>query len=143
MTKSNFRSAIRDAVIQRASKCCEYCLSQDKYSPHAFTIDHILPESLGGTDDFENLAYCCFLCNRLKSNKLTAFDAVSEKWTPLFNPRTHVWKEHFSWNEATTHIIGVSRVGVLTISELKLNREKLIEYRETIIPFGTHPPYLE
>lgn len=143
MAKSALPSSIREAVILRASKCCEYCLSQDKYSPHAFTLDHILPESLGGTDDFENLAYACFLCNRLKSNKLKIFDPNSSKWIPLFNPRNHIWREHFSWNETYTHIIGISLIGNLTISELQLNREKLIEYRQCIIPFGVHPPTVE
>jgi HNH endonuclease len=130
----------RKEVIIRASKCCEYCKSQDKYSPTAFTIDHIVPQSLDGTSDFENLAYACFLCNRLKSNKLNIFDSLSRKWIPLFNPRKDDWNEHFSWSEDTTKIIGLTSTGRCTIKELKLNREKLIEYRNCIIPFGTHPP---
>ncbi len=75
MAKPSIPSDVRAAVILRASKCCEYCKSQDKYSSTAFTIDHILPESLDGTSDFLNLCYACFLCNRLKSNKLKVFDA--------------------------------------------------------------------
>jgi hypothetical protein len=35
---------------------------------------------------------------------------------------------------------GISIVGRCTVKELTLNRAKLIEYRECIIPFGTHPP---
>ena len=65
MAKLNIPTDVREAVILRASKCCEYCKSQDKYSPTAFTIDHVVPESLDGTSAFENLAYACFLCNRL------------------------------------------------------------------------------
>lgn len=121
-------------------KCCEYCKSQDKYSPTAFTIDHVLPESLDGTSDIENLAYACFLCNRLKSNKLKVFDTITEKWMPLFSPRQHNWNDHFSWSEDATQVIGLTAIGRCTIKELRLNREKLIEYRQCIIPFGTHPP---
>jgi len=140
MAKISISVELREAVSLRAKRCCEYCKSQDKYSPTAFTIDHVLPESLDGTSEFENLAYACFLCNRLKSNKLRVFDAIIEKWIPLFNPRIDVWNEHFAWNEDATKIIGMSSNGRCTVRELKLNREKLVEYRNCIIPFGTYPP---
>ena len=29
---------------------------------------------------------------------------------------------------------------IRAVKELKLNRDKLIEYRQCIIPFGEHPP---
>ena len=134
-------TSLRDEVKIRANKCCEYCKSQDKYSPTAFTIDHILPQSLDGTSDFENLAYACFLCNRLKSNKIKSFDIITEKWIPLYNPRIDVWENHFIWNEDTTQILGTTIVGRCTVKELKLNREKLIEYRECLTLFGKHPPF--
>lgn len=143
MAKLNIPTDVREAVILRASKCCEYCKSQDKYSPTAFTIDHIVPESLDGTSDFENLAYACFLCNRLKSNKLKVFDTLTEKWVSLFNPRKDAWNQHFVWNEDATTIIGTTIIGRCTVKELKLNREKLLEYRNCIIPFGMHPPKFE
>ena len=128
MANPTINKELREAVILRASKCCEYCKSQDKFSPTAFTIDHILPESLDGTSDFKNLAYACFLCNRLKSNKLKVFDTRLKKWVSLFNPRIDIWAEHFSWNDDTTKIIGMTAIGRCTVKELKLNREKLIEY---------------
>lgn len=140
MAKLTISNVLRLAVILRAAKCCEYCKSQDKYSPTSFTIDHIVPESLDGTSEFWNLAYACFLCNRLKSNKLKVFDILTGKWIPLFNPRNDIWNEHFAWNEDATQIIGISIIGRCTVKELKLNREKLVEYRQCIIPFGTHPP---
>jgi len=140
MPKFYISNSLKEAVVLRASNCCEYCKSQDKYSPTSFTIDHIIPESLDGTSIFENLAYACFLCNRLKSNKIKTFDELSEKWVPLFNPRTDNWDEHFAWNQEATLIIGTTIIGRCCVKELKLNREKLIEYRNCIIPFGTHPP---
>jgi hypothetical protein len=140
MAKFTISNEVREAVILRAFKCCEYCKSQDKYSPTSFTIDHIIPESLDGTSELANLAYACFLCNRLKSNKLKAFDILTGKWIPLFNPRKDIWRDHFAWNEDTTKIIGITPIGRCTVKELTLNREKLIEYRECIIPFGAHPP---
>jgi hypothetical protein len=140
MAKLTISIDLREEVKLRANKCCEYCKSQDKYSPTDFTIDHITPESLDGTSDFENLAYACFLCNRLKSNKLKSFDTISQKWMPLYNPRTDVWDEHFAWSEDATHILGITTIGRCTVKERKLNRDKLIEYRNCLILFGTHPP---
>ena len=120
MGKSIFSIAIREAVKGRASGCCEYCMSQDRYSPNVFTIDHILPESLGGSKDLENLAYACFLCNRLKSNKLKTIDLATDVWVSLFNPRIDVWKDHFSWSDDLTVIIGISMTGRATVSALQL-----------------------
>ncbi len=127
-------------VAERAMHCCEYCKSMDKFSPTDFTIDHITPESQGGTDAFDNLAYACFLCNRLKSDKSNILDAVSNNWTNLFNPRIQDWNEHFAWSEDLTKIIGLSAVGRVMVDVLQLNRSKLIAYREAVIPFGVHPP---
>ena len=140
MAKINISIELREEVRSRANKCCEYCKSQDKYSPTTFTIDHIIPLSLNGTSNFDNLAYACFLCNRLKSNKLKSFDVISEKWIALYNPRIDIWDNHFIWSEDTVHIIGLSTIGRSTVNELKLNREKLIEYRTCLMLFGTHPP---
>ena len=87
----------------------------------------------------DNLAYACFLCNRLKSNKTTVFDLLSQTQALIFNPRTHVWQEHFAWNEEFTYIIGLSPTGRGTIVLLQLNREKLLEYRRALLQFGVHP----
>jgi hypothetical protein len=140
MPKAVLSANIREAVMQRADHCCEYCQSQDKYSPNAFTIDHILPEDLGGTNEPDNLAYACFLCNRLKSNKTTGFDPIIQSYVPLFNPRIHIWSQHFSWNENFMLVIGLTSTGRSTVAELQLNRPKLIEYRLALLPFGGHPP---
>lgn len=44
-------------------KKCVYCSSENK-----LTIDHILPISRGGTNEFHNLVLCCQSCNSKKSN---------------------------------------------------------------------------
>ncbi|WP_072015979.1 HNH endonuclease signature motif containing protein [Leptolyngbya sp. KIOST-1] len=56
MAKPSLSSQQKRAVTQRASGCCEYCLCQAKYSPDPFSIEHIIPQSKGGSDDLENLA---------------------------------------------------------------------------------------
>jgi hypothetical protein len=140
MAKKSLKLDKREEVIFRAINLCEYCQSQDKYSPNSFTIDHYIPEEAGGTDDILNLIYACFLCNRLKSNKLNGFDSVTQSLWPIFNPRKDNWSNHFTWNEDTTLIIGITPIGRCTVSELQLNRKKLIEYRKALLVFGEHPP---
>lgn len=39
-----------------------------------FTRDHIIPKSLGGTDDNENLRPACSPCNAKRGNKLTKLE---------------------------------------------------------------------
>ena len=57
-------------------------------------IDHIIPRSAGGTDDFKNLALACEFCNRAKLDMnvetyLTWLDRVryAETWTPIRDGR--------------------------------------------------------
>jgi len=59
-TKRNVH--LRDAYI------CQYC--SDRCKEHAATIDHIIPESKGGRDSWENTVTCCKACNR-KKNSMT------------------------------------------------------------------------
>jgi hypothetical protein len=132
-------AGIRAKVRSRAMNRCEYCKCQDKYSPHPFTIDHIVPASFNGPSELNNLAYAFFLCNRLKSNKFKVYDRPTNNWVALFNPKKDRWEDHFAWDTMAMHIIGITPTGRCTIKELKLNREKLIEYRNGLVPFGLHP----
>ncbi len=142
MLKVVLTTGIREEVMLRANHCCEYCQSQDRYSPNLFTIDHILPVRLGGLTISDNLAYACFLCNRLKSNKILAFDPITQIQATLFNPRLDNWHDHFSWNEDYTLIIGLSPIGRSAVNLLRLNREKLVTYRKALLLFGGHPSLL-
>jgi 5-methylcytosine-specific restriction endonuclease McrA len=55
---------LRDAYF------CQYCSVRCK--EHAATIDHIIPESKGGLDSWENTVTCCKACNRKKNNMTLA-----------------------------------------------------------------------
>jgi 5-methylcytosine-specific restriction endonuclease McrA len=43
--------ATRNLVRSRANFLCEYCHSAEETSSTLFTIDHILPRSIGGSDE--------------------------------------------------------------------------------------------
>lgn len=58
----------RQTIFERDNFTCWMCerhCPPDSAVPHplAPTIDHIVPRSLGGTDDEDNLATACFQCN--------------------------------------------------------------------------------
>ncbi|MDE2009978.1 MAG: HNH endonuclease [Candidatus Omnitrophica bacterium] len=57
-TKRNVH--LRDAYV------CQYCSIRCKGDEA--TIDHIIPESKGGVDSWENTVTCCKPCNLLKDN---------------------------------------------------------------------------
>jgi hypothetical protein len=54
----------RFEVLKRDNYTCRYCRSTD----NVLTIDHVIPVSLGGTDEPGNLVACCKDCNSGKSS---------------------------------------------------------------------------
>ena len=64
----------RKIFSETAKKClyahyngkCAICGKHIKYK--RMTIDHIVPLSQGGTDDYENLQLACHACNRMKND---------------------------------------------------------------------------
>ncbi len=140
MAKAIIPIAVRKFVIERAEGLCEYCQSQEWFSPQPFTFDHIVPVSKKGDNGSENLARACQGCNSSKLAKTEAFDMVTNAYVPLFNPRTQNWGDHFAWDETFTQILGLTPIGRATVVALKLNRQQLVGMREFLVGFGKHPP---
>jgi len=90
--------ATRNLVRSRANFLCEYCHSAEESSSTLFTIDHILPRSIGGSDELENLALACHRCNNNRYNFVAGTDPETEQEVTLFNPRQQQWSEHFNWS---------------------------------------------
>jgi len=134
--------ADRRHVRQRAKSVCEYCFSQEQFSPQTFECEHIVPTSAGGASSVDNLAWSCGGCNRFKSDRLDAIDLESQKTASLYNPRQDSWEEHFSWDASLTEIMGLTSIGRATISTLRLNRPGVKNLRAVLIQLGKHPPLL-
>jgi hypothetical protein len=132
---------VRRLVAERAHHHCEYCLSPEKYSLDSFTIDHIIPASRGGNDDFSNLAFACHNCNNRKQDDTTAIDLESGARAPFYNPRKDPWHEHFCWSADFLTIIPQTPAGRVTVERLQLNRLGAVNIRAALISLGeTHPP---
>jgi HNH endonuclease len=136
----------RQAVRRQAKFLCEYCHSPEKISTSRFTIDHLQPRSLSGTDDLINLALACSRCNQRRYNFITGRDFETLSISPLFNPRQQMWAEHFIWSADGIKVIGVTPIGRATCDRLDLNDERykgeksIQEARALWVQAGWHPP---
>jgi hypothetical protein len=131
---------LRQFVERRANGCCEYCRSQERFSPQSFSVEHILPRQSGGTTVEENLALSCQGCNNHKAIKTSAVDPATSDIAPLFNPRQQKWFEHFAWNVDSTVIVGLTPIGRATVEVLQLNRNGLVNLRRVLYAMNEHPP---
>lgn len=84
---------LRRQVIERADRCCEYCLlhEEDNYIKHE--VDHVIAEKHRGTTTLDNLCLSCFDCNRYKGSDIGSIDINTDTFTALFNPRTMIWED--------------------------------------------------
>lgn len=117
----------REFMRRGANYLCEYCHSPERISTTRFTVDHIIPKSLGGSDGVDNLALACRRCNERRYNFVAGVDPKTQTVVPLFNPRQQVWSENFIWSEDGRTIIGVTPVGRSTCKRLDLNDERYPE----------------
>ena len=132
--------SIRTSVRTRAKDCCEYCRDQASFSHDSFSVEHIIPITLNGTDELSNLAWSCLSCNNIKYTSTTAVDVETGQVVSLFHPRLDSWDDHFEWSEDSTLMIGKTPVGRATISRLQLNRYGVVNYRRVLVFAGEHPP---
>jgi hypothetical protein len=77
------------ALVNTYGQACYYC------GEFATCIDHVIPASYGGSNDFDNLVLSCALCNLLASD--IVFDDVEEK-------RLYILKRRAKGNRLTRTI---------------------------------------
>ena len=110
--------ATRQLVRTRAAGRCEYCRSYQDDEPFArFQTEHVVARQHGGSDDESNLALACPHCNLHKGPNLAGLDPFDDTLTPLFNPRTQRWEDHFARRGPL--IMGQSAVGRTTFSVVR------------------------
>jgi hypothetical protein len=98
-------------------------------------FDHVIARQHHGRTAADNLALCCVDCNRHKGPNLSGFDSVTEKITPLFNPRCDAWPAHFRWSGAT--LVGRTAVGRVTVDVLSINLPRRVAARAALMRAGT------
>ena len=58
------RRRVKDAIFSRDNRCCYYC-----GSPFRLSVDHKVPQKVGGSHRSSNLVTACFSCNGSKGAK--------------------------------------------------------------------------
>ncbi|HRK34625.1 MAG TPA: HNH endonuclease [Candidatus Hydrogenedentes bacterium] len=79
----------RQSIFERDKGTCQYCGKH--FSRGQLTIDHVMPQSRGGGDSWENLVLACLHCNVKKGNR-----TPDEANMPLLKrPFKPAWMPHF------------------------------------------------
>lgn len=78
MSRINSKKPSRSLILKRDNFTCQYCGENRN-----LIIDHILPQSRGGKDTWENLVACCYSCNNAKDNR------TPEEWGVQLRTRPH------------------------------------------------------
>jgi hypothetical protein len=144
---SSLTAALRRLVRERAELRCEYCLlaEDDAYLPHE--PDHVIAVKHGGVTDASNLALACFDCNRYKGSDIASVDPHDGRLTPLFNPRTEDWAEHFQADAGRVvpitadagRVVPITPVGRVTVALLQINLTLRVEVRDELTRLGHWP----
>lgn len=141
MARIYISQEIERRVRVAARHRCGYCLSPQHLVMARLEIEHIIPLAQQGSNDESNLWLACPLCNRYKSDKISAIDPDTKRVVPLFNPRTQAWVEHFRWSEDGIRIIGLTPIGRATVATLHLSDDPdALEVRSYWVLAGWHPP---
>jgi 5-methylcytosine-specific restriction endonuclease McrA len=101
----------RQSILERDRSICQYCGARLPRSQ--LTVDHVLPQSRGGGECWENLVVACMPCNVRKGNR-TPEEAnmpllrkpIRPAWLPRFGMRIpqdqlQVWRKFVDtrfWN---------------------------------------------
>jgi hypothetical protein len=79
-------------------------------------------------------------CNEYKGILTEGLDVLTGDYYPLFNPRLEQWYQHFQWSFEGTKIEGLTPIGRVTITTLKMNNPVIIVARKRWVIAGWHPP---
>lgn len=131
--------SVRVQVVEQAGGLCEYCHYPEEFSAGRFAVDHILPRTLGGTDDLSNLALACRNCNERKQDATTALDPATGQNVALFHPREDLWENHFVWSDDFSLMLGLTPTGRATIARLQTNHRGVVRQRQVLHRLGLHP----
>ncbi|CAN5621156.1 HNH endonuclease signature motif containing protein [soil metagenome] len=123
--------SVRRSVRERSRHRCEYCHIPDfALEREQLHVEHVIAKQHGGSDDPDNLAWCCSRCNAKKGPNLSSVDPLTGEIVRLFNPRTQPWNRHFQW--IGDALLGRTRIGRATISLFQMNESHRVVLRKQL-----------
>lgn len=114
----------RQEVRERFGFRCGYCGVHEEQVGAELTVDHFQPRSRGGTDDPENLVYCCHACNSHKGDYWQS--ATTQR---LLHPLRDNLAVHLTESDDGI-LLGLTETGAFHIRRLRLNRAPLVARRQ-------------
>ena len=130
---------LHPSVAARAGFRCEYCHAPELVHNFAFEVEHIYPRSGGGTSSDDNLALSCTSCNVFKSDAVAGRDAEELDQVPFFHPRHDYWEHHFVFDPETAQVRGLTAIGRVTVTRLRLNSPLQVRARHQWVLLGLYP----
>ena len=127
----------RDLVRRRAADRREYCRMPQQLIPFiAFHVEHIIAKQHLDvqSDNPSGLAFACDRCNAFKGPNLSSLDPETGDKVDLFNPRNHVWTDHFAVVHGT--MIGLTPIGQATARLLNMNAPRRVDLRRQWLAEG-------
>ncbi len=117
------RKRTREAVRARYQYRCGYCGVDETDVGAELTVDHFQPSSRDGSDELDNLVYCCNACNQFKG----------DYWQPgsaerILHPLRDALAEHIA-ELKNGRLQALTETGRFHIIHLHLNRPALIANR--------------
>src|SRR5215472_11092514 len=140
MRRRPIPASVRARVARAARYRCGYCLTSQAVIGPLLEIDHLVPESRGGTSREQNLWLACPLCNGHKADRIEAIDPLTGETVPLFNPRRDAWSDHFAWTDGGAVVRGKTPSGRATVDALQMNEESMVATRRLWVAVRWHPP---
>ena len=117
--------ALWESVRRRAGFTCEYCGVAEDDVGAKLSVDHFRPLAQHGTDDPENLLYCCHRCNLYKADYWPSDTGCPVLWNPRQEPRD----VHLLLSPDGT-LYPITTTGAFTLARLRLNRPPLVALRQ-------------
>jgi hypothetical protein len=131
-------SEIRELVQRRAQGACEYCRLPQEASILPHQVDHIIGRQHRGSGDADNLCLCCIRCNLKKGPNIASVDPETNLVVPLYHPRRHSWREHFSIDSHGA-VHGLTAEGRATVQLMDMNDEDRVRLRALLLRRRRHP----
>ena len=119
--------AVREAVRREFGYRCGYCGVHEEELGSELEVDHFQPRSVGGSDQLDNLVYCCPTCNRFKGDFWPAANPTATGCC-LLHPKRDDPLVHFR-EEEDGRLTTLTETGAFHIERLRLNRPPLIALR--------------
>jgi 5-methylcytosine-specific restriction endonuclease McrA len=97
----------RRNIFARDKNCCQYCGKKSLTSE--LSLDHVIPRSIGGKSNWENIVCACTACNVKKGGRTpqqAGLSIIRKPEKPKRNPMIHIHLGHEryrSWKQFLDH----------------------------------------